>query len=118
METNKDALDALQYLQNLAEKYYALRGGLCSAMHRYSAFKEAEEKGVSYYFLAIKGGGLAIRKDCKNETIYRRKADAQGALEEIKDGDIVMCSSSLDFPEEFTRKKWLVELCKKIRNHE
>lgn len=48
----------------------------------------------------------------KNEAELIECLDKIGHSEEQ---DVVMCSSSLDFPHEYTKDKSIIEVCRKIR---
>lgn len=55
---------------------------------------------------------LTIQDD---EVVALNDFDTRIPLEEITDDDIVLCSSSMDFPEEYTQNKQTIALARQIR---
>lgn len=71
-----------------------------------------------FYFLNVTSKGLELSKDYKHVMYVQSLADLQEfkTREEEREGPIkIMCSSSLDFPKDYTNDKEVINLAREIR---
>ncbi len=73
---------------------------------------------MNRYFLSVESDGIKVHLNKKHIGLITSMEELTDILVDngYNEGvDIVLCSSSLDFPKEYTNKKKIIKLCDEIR---
>lgn len=80
---------------------------------------------IHYLFMAVRGDFFHIAFDTKEEGRTEKNFSSRAEFDEfwsehvnsgaLDDNTTIMCSSTVDFPEDSTEKEWIIELAHTLR---